>query len=263
MASAIPTAKRLNSDLTHLWCTDAPIHSKYFFTDEQQGAGACDFEDLFEPISFFRKFNYAGQTVRILSEHKNLSSHSGIRIQDEIHFIDSSINDKYFEGVAAIAVLTSIALPINDREKAEIYNKYFKPRREFIEQLGQFEHILKGRWLGVHLRNGVRTAFGIQEWTQEEIRNLTLHIAQEHSFGRIVVFSDCANSRSKFIASIGSKIHVNWVDWDSPSYIESMLLDFLALSHASFIVSTGMTSFSKEASLFGGGIPFLELPICR
>jgi len=263
MASAIPAARRLNSDLTHLWCTDAPVRSKYFFRDEQQGAGACNFESLFEEISFFRKFHYAGQGIRILSEHKNLSHYSEIRINDEVHFLGGPINDEHFDGVAAVAVLTSIALPINDMEKAEIYNKYFKPRREFIEKLEQFHDILKGRWLGVHLRNGVRTAFGFEEWTQEEMRNLVLHIAQERNFDRIVVFSDCARSRSEFLNRIGRKVNAYWVDWQSYSYIEAMFLDFLAMARASFIVSSGMTSFSKEASLFGGAIPFLELPVCR
>jgi len=259
MVSTIHHARQLDMQMAHLWLKDAPVRSKYLFKDEEQGTSRCDFEALFEPIRFCRPFSNSGQSARLLSEHPDLCRQEGMNIVEEIHFVDGPIREQYRADVDAILLLTSASLPITNTIKQDLYKRFFKPRKKFLNALDSQRDILGGRYLSVHLRKDHRTACGVPEWTQAEMVQATSKLLDEFGFDRIVVFADCPEQKAEFMRNDFNGAHLCSVQWGTDDYVENMFLDFLAISRASFIASTGLSSFPGEAAIFGGGVPLFDL----
>ena len=259
MVSAIHFAKLHQVRLAHLWRKASPVTSKRLFEDERLGANACDFESLFESVDQLEPFVYEGQSVRLLAEHPDMCLHQGIGVVELERLRNWNISDEQFLEVDAVAIHTSLAMKFSDEEKIQIFHEYFTPRKRFLDALETKNKELQGRWLGVHLRTNHRKAFGLDEWHIDEVLQATRQVLAHYSFDRVVVFSDSSKSRDLYINRLSHHVQVDSLDWDTDDYIDNMFLDFLALSKASCILGTGLSSFSQEASLFGGGIPLVDM----
>lgn len=259
MVSAIHFAQQKNLRLAHLWMKDSAFRFSFSFDDEKRGTGTCDFETLFEPISDFKAFVDEGQPVRLLSEYTDLCLQKGIKIVDENHNPGGVISEEHLYGVDAVLVLTSLSMPIDEGKKIELYQKYFTPRKKFLDILATKEKILKGNWLCVHLRTNHLMAYGFEEWNQEEVVLATAKVLKVHRFDRIIVFSDSLDAKKEFLNNRVNGTPIGSVEWETEDYVTNMFLDFLAMSRSSFILNTGLSSFSKEASMLGGGIPFHDI----
>lgn len=150
-------------------------------------------------------------------------------------------------------------MPIDEAKKIELYQKYFTPRKEFLDILATKDKILKGNWLCVHLRTNHLMAYGFEEWKQEEVMRATAKVLEEHRFDRIIVFSDSLDAKMEFLDNRFNGTPIGSVEWETEDYVENIFLDFLAISRSSFILNTGLSSFSQEASILGGGIPFDDI----
>jgi len=89
----------------------------------------------------------------------------------------------------------------------------------------------------------------------------TRRILGHASFDRIIVFSDSHEVRAEFGRHDFGRVPVCTLDWDGADTAEVMFLDFCAMSRAALVLSSGVSSFSYEASLFGGGVPYFDM--CR
>jgi hypothetical protein len=82
---------------------------------------------------------------------------------------------------------------------------------------------------------------------------------QESHFDRIIVFSDNEDVKTEFMNYRFRDTPVYSLNWGTEDYVQSMFLDFLAMSRASLILNSGVSSFPFEAALFGGGVPHRDL----
>lgn len=233
--------------------------------EERTGARACDFETLFDPISECPPFLNEGQTIRLLYEEGNRFAYRNLNVVDKVSFRCTSfqyhgpLTEEHFMGVDALMLLTSLNLPMPDSRRAQLYHQHFRPRSCFARVLARQTKLLGGRWLGVHLRTRVRSAFGLPEWKLHEVVAATRRILGREQFDRVLVFSDSLQARSCFCRADFGTIPLHTLDWPTDNNAEGMFLDFLAMSKASFLLGSGASSFSFEASLFGGGVPCVEL----
>jgi len=258
MVSAVYLANTYRLQLAHLWFKDAPLSSKYLYPDEVLGTSQCDFETLFEPIPFFPPFSNQGQRMRLLTEHENLGLNKGLNIVDEVQ-TQKLPDDEHWKGVDAVAVLTSLGFHINPKQKIHFYQKYFQPRAEFTETINACAEISKGKWLCLHLREKVRQGSGFEAWNMDEVANVISATLEENHFDRIIVFSDSEDAKTEFMKYRFRHTPVYSIKWETEDYIQNMFLDFLAMSRASLILNSGISSFPAEAALFGGGVPHRDL----
>ena len=267
MVSAIHAAKERGLQLAHLWRPDSPVGNELLFDDERTGARTCEFETLFEPIPFFPSFQLQDVSVRLLYEEQNPYFHRDLNVVDEVAYAFAKfqyhgpITEEHLADVDALLVLTSLNFPVSPAQKVELYKRHFKPREHYLEELKTKAECLDGKWLAVHLRTQVREAFGIPEWKLEDVVRETEKVLAHASFDRIVVFSDSPEIRHEFGLQRFGDLPVCSIEWGGERGFEAMFLDFLAISKAAFVISSGVSSFSYEASLFGGGVPFFDL--CR
>lgn len=265
MVSAIQFAREHDLRLAHLWRPDSPIGCPDLFEDERTGARSRDFETFFEPIPFFPGFVSGDEVVRLLYEEQNSFFHRGLNIVDETPYAlakfqhHGQITQAHLAGVDALLVLTSLNLPASPAQKVQLYRSHFAPRKNYLESLRTREKLLEGKWLAVHLRTEVRTFFDMPEWKLEDVVRETRRILGLADFDRVIVFSDSPEARAAFERHRFGRVPVRAIDWENASGVDSMFLDFLAISRATLVLSSGASSFSYEASLFGGGIPFFDM----
>ncbi len=265
MVSAIHAAQEQGLQAAHLWRRDSPLGCTLVFEDEVTGSRSCDFESLFEPIPELPPYDDRGQTVRLLYEEGTEYWHQGLRILDEVAHPcavfqhHGPFTEQHLSGVEALVVLTSLNFPIRPAKKVELYQRYFSPQGHFKRILEEHGDLLDGRWLCIHLRTQVRTAFCVPEWDLDEMVQKALEITREIEFDRMIVFSDSEEARGEFIRRCSSQVPVRVLNWGNQGIWETMFLDFLAISKATLILSSGISSFSYEASLFGGGIPVFDM----
>ncbi len=258
MVSAIHFAAAHGLRLAHLWRKDISVMGRILFEDELFGTGFCDFETLFEPIPFFKPFINRGQKIRLLSEHAGLCRQKDLNIVEDLQHAKAPAK-KHWMDVNTVMILTSLSLPISDEEKIKLYRKYFLPREQFVKRIDARPEICRGRWLCVHLRKDIRRFSGCKMWLPEEVTQATASILRKQSFERVLVFSDCPDTKQAFLSNRFGKTPVVSVEWDTYDYVENMFLDFLAMARASYILNSGLSSFPREAGLFGGGIPHRDL----
>ncbi len=265
MASAIRTARQHELTLAHLWRRDSPVGCPLRFEDEQTGARACDFETLFEPLAFFPPFVNDGRTVRLLYEEANPFAHEGLNVVEAREYplaayqFHGPLTEDHLAGVDDVLVLTSLSFPIHPAEKIELYQRHFIPRARYLAALEARGAWLEGLWMAVHLRTQVREAFGLPAWSLQDLVATTQRILAQASFDRIVVFSDSQDARREFARQDFGRVPVCTLDWEGVAPADRMFLDFLAISRASLVLGSGVSSFSYEASLLGGGVPYFDM----
>jgi hypothetical protein len=267
MGSAIHAAQEHRLELAHLWRRDAPVRSLFLTDDERTGARACDFETLFNPIPFFPPFANGGHSIRLLYEEGNPYLCEGLSLLDAVAFPcvafqhHGPLTEAHLADADVLLLLTSLNLPVPPQRKVEIYQRHFSPRDRYTGVLEDRNDLLQGRWLCVHLRTQVRSAFGIPEWDLNDVVDQTRRILALVPFDRVIVFSDSRGAGQAFRQRKFGQVPICAIDWRSQDTVETMFLDFLAMSRATLILSSGISSFSYEASLFGGGVPYFDM--CR
>lgn len=265
MVSGLATAQRLGLGAGHLWRTDSPTGCAHVFRDEKNGARACNLESLFAPIDGLPPFTSHGESIRFLYEQGNQFYHRDLNVVDEVCYpcvgfaTHGPLTEAHLAGVDAVLVMTSLNFPVAVSEKIALYGERFAPRAEYLRLLEAHHEVLAGRWLCVHLRSEVRTAFSAPEWSMGELIEKTSDALCEFDFDRIIVFSDVDEFRREFMAQTFGDVPVRSIDWGEQPSVQRMFLDFLAMSRASLILGSGLSSFSYEAGLFGGGVPVIDM----
>ncbi len=263
--SAMHFAQQHELRLAHLWRRDSPVGSTFLFGNERRGAGRCDLETLFEPVRSCAAFVDEGQTVRLLYEHPDMYQYDGLNVVDERHYPgnsfdhERSISEAQLAGVDAVLVLTSLNMPIERAQKAALYQQLFRPRTQYLEIIEARTELSQGRWLCVHLRTNIRKYYGVVDWSQQEVADATRKLLAQHPFDQIIVFSDSLEAKKAFMQHRFDGMPVCSLDWGTEDYVENMFLDFLAISKAQFVLNSGLSSFSQEAAIFGGGVPHYDL----
>jgi len=131
-------------------------------------------------------------------------------------------------------------LSITKEDKTRIYNKYFIPRDEFLDEINKVE--MNENTIGIVIRKGDFKKFFPETQIDDEIIMNWLNTINS----KIVFCSDDKEYEREIREKIKNAIIPNFNGNDID------FLDFLLLSKCNKIYGTKNSSFGEEASYFGG-----------
>ena len=187
----------------------------------------------------------------LLCEHDNVAQNSRVSFKKKAIVGRHRLNGANISAAQTILWHTSLPVYGVDQDRRASYAKFFKPRSTFTSEVRRLSAPI-GPYMGLHLRSDVRTWHRVAEWTLAEVVSLCARTCKRADINRVIIVSDLVDTTDvdEALQSVG--IHARRATWSEQfDQAEQTFLDFLTLANAACIVSSGLSSFSHEASLFG------------
>jgi hypothetical protein len=149
----------------------------------------------------------------------------------------------------------TLDVPISNKEKHEIYCRYFQPTSYFLQQLFPFSTPP----IGIHIRKLDFYCYFPDSSVPDEFLSEWLHSFQEP----VLLFSDDAEFQTRMRLCLANPVSCTF-ETESKFPEDLAFLTFLSLSRCSQVYGTKESSFSYEASVYGN-VPHenITTDLCR